>query len=96
MKHFNIATDQGRVQVFAEPITIGKFQCFIHEGAGKNQVIITEYYSGMQIVSMVLDSLLISPVTEARKLLESTDEQTIIKHCRGILQHNGLSYPLNK
>jgi len=97
MKHFNIATDQGIVQVFGNPLQVGKFKCFYvtNDLSEFDEIIISEYYSGMKVCGIITPDF-ISPHRMALELLSEHDEQAIIKHCKGVLQHNGMSYPINK
>lgn len=84
---FNIATDQGVLQVEGEPITIGKWKCFHHWSIDDDFRTISELGSGMRISYSIL---------MATELLESHDYWTIKKNILSELQRNGISFPVNK
>jgi len=96
-KHFYIAMDDGtKKEVFGEPLAVGRFKCFylVEDHGEFDKVTINEYYSGMKVCDIITPDF-ISPHRKAEQLFNEHDEQTIIKHCKGVLQHAGLSYPLN-
>lgn len=99
MPTFNIATDQGVLQVEGEPITIGKWKCFWFTTLEKTDVgtwhfhTMSELSSGMKVCKSIWT--IDEAIKEAYCLLEEQDYWIIKKKILSELSRNGIKYPVN-